>query len=121
MSKDKDLFPRPNSQMCLWYYRGDLGHAPRVAIITSFGDRTGLNLTIFEDGKRETTIVSGVRHKDDPFLLAHPTHKIECGCWDYLIGQDPRETPAVEESVTSIDGIEPHRSGPGRPRINPEV
>jgi len=114
--KDKDQFPRPATQMCLWYYRGDLGHAPRVAIVTSFGDRTGLNLSIFEDGKRELTMVSGARHKDDPFLLAHPTHAKECGCWDYLPGQDPRQTTDTENSDTAIQ-----RRGPGRPRLNQEV
>ena len=141
--KDNDQFPRPATQMCLWYYRGDLGHTPRVAIVTSFGDRTGLNLSIFEDGKRELTLVSGTRHKDDPFLLAHPTHAKECGCWDYLPGQDPRERLVVSvhedkaedvrlalengedvatlSDVTVLSGGAPVRRGPGRPRINQEV
>lgn len=109
MSKVKDLFPVPDSHVCLWYYKGDVNHDPRVAIVTSFGKRTGLNLTIFEDGKRELTIVSGARHKDDPFLLDHPTHSQECGCWDYLPGQDPRVV-LPQTSATESNAI---TSGPG--------
>ena len=119
MSKVKELFPVPDSHVCLWYYKGDVNHDPRVAIVTSFGKRTGLNLTIFEDGKRELTIISGARHKDDPFLLAHPTHSQECGCWDYLPGQDPRTQADVSQIAKEDDS--PTRRGPGRPRLNQEV
>jgi hypothetical protein len=116
MNEQTEAFPVPNSRMCLWYYKGSQSQEPRVAIITAYSAGGSLDLTIFPRNTKHLTLASGVRHKDDPYHKQRPTQMQESGTWDYLPGEDPRETPATyDNNVTSISGIEPHRRGPGRP------
>jgi hypothetical protein len=101
-SKTAEMFPVPDSRMVLWYYRGDISQQPRLAIVTSFGRRAGLELSAIEMGAPQLRPVSGVRHKDDPYHKDHLEHSHSCGVWDYLPGQGPLAVSAVTPETTEI-------------------
>jgi len=107
--KNTDPFPSPVGRVCLWYYHGTMGVEPRLALVTRPVKGGGIELTVFPCGTTQLTTVSGVRHKDDPWLIQHPTHAYECGCWDYLPGTDPR--PAKLE-VLEMEKVSSNQSLP---------
>jgi hypothetical protein len=82
-------FPTPVSRMCFWYYKGNTSQEPRMAIITGTAPGGVLDLTVFSRDRPNLSTSSGVRHKDDAYLVQQPSHALDCGCWDYLPGQKP--------------------------------
>jgi hypothetical protein len=74
----------PIGTTCRWYRRGDTTRKPLAAIVTD-SDASGiLDLTVFVRQGRQVEPVTGVRHKDDPYLADHPEIASENGVWDFV-------------------------------------
>ncbi len=63
-------------QVVLWSYGPN--EKPSAAIVTTVGAHT-INCLCHVDGVRDHLQKVGVRHKDDPFVRAHPLHDV--GVW----------------------------------------
>ncbi len=113
--------PVPESYMCLWYMAGDLHRKRRTASLTDADDNRMPCLSIFGFRWARHQCMTGVRHKDDPFLKRRPIHARENGCWDYLPTASRltaadihdlevhlrKPTPPVEDSPKDIASLTP--------------
>jgi hypothetical protein len=102
MSSEKTTFPLPKMPFCRWYYRGATNTEPRTAIVHPGNRNDGvLDLLVTCRNVTNLTTLSGVRHKDDPYLVSHPTYAKENGCWDYWPGDEPEELAAPRSVGTT--------------------
>ncbi len=102
---DKFTTPVPAGRVCFWYQGGDTHRAPRIALVTEDGTNGIISLTVFGPMWTRGQCESGVRHRDDPFLVKRPNHAKDNGCWDYLPGDKP-PVPPPPQGVT-IPTVEP--------------
>lgn len=89
--------PVPQNRVCFWYKAGDTNRKPHLALVTD-GDEYGLLcLSVFGVNWSRHQCLTGVRHKDDPFLVKRPQNAKDNGCWDYLPNYRPTTVPSMEQ------------------------
>lgn len=91
-------------ESCRYYQRGDTKRPPVAAIVTSSDHSGVLDLVIFQRGGRNVIPVTGVRHRDDPFLEDHTAIAFDNGVWDYLPRKE--KTEGVDLDVVAVAIIE---------------
>jgi hypothetical protein len=66
-------------QTVLWSHGPNDSSPPGPAVVVQVGDAS-IAVVMHAKDRRDHILHSGVRHRDDPFLRAHPAH--DGGCWD---------------------------------------
>jgi hypothetical protein len=68
----------------LYFPRGDMQAEPIAAKVTRSNPDGLLDLVIFRPGWRNFETLSGIRHREDPWLKNRPEYIVENGIWDFM-------------------------------------
>lgn len=84
-------------QVVLWSYGPN--ERPSPAIVTAVGQQGTINCLCHVDSVKDHVGKTGVRHRDDPFVKAHPAH--DAGVWQLT----PRDVAidALLDRATALD------------------
>lgn len=77
----------PQIAHLVWYY--NKGRGTPIAGVVTGSNGSILDLTLWGKNSLVSVLISGIRHKDDPWLKDRPQRLIENGCWTFIDDEAP--------------------------------